>query len=202
MRKSVMAALLWAPLALWADEGTTMPDAQSATIPDAAPARDADWGWAFIGALEFGGDDFATVAFTDGSTQDVKTGQGGTLGLGVRYRPYADAVWGLRSTIGYKFVTTKASNADIGIDRMVWDLVGNYRFGENGWVGGGLVRHMGISFDGGGIIENVDFDDALGLRLELGWRWFALSYTKMDYTDEFGFDYDASAIGLVLTNAY
>ena len=200
------AVLLHAPFAL-AQETTPAPDSGTpveAPAPAAQPAQDqpAEWGWAFLGAFEFGGDTVATVTFTDGSDQDVQAAQGGTLGIGVRYRPYANAPWGLRSTIGYKFVTTQASNADIGIDRMVWDLVANYRLNENVWVGGGVVRHMNTHFNGDGFAPDIDFDDAMGLRLEFGWQWIALAYTNMKYKDEFGFTYDANSIGVVLTNAF
>ncbi len=208
------AVLLHAPLVWGQDSTTPAPETAPQTpgepvvLTPAQPVQltsgdqPSDIGWAFIGAADFGGDTVAKVYFTDGTSQSVDAGEGITLGLGMRYRPYVDAKWGLRSTIAWKFVTTAASNANIGIDRMVWDLVANYRLNEAVWVGGGIVRHMNTHFNGDGFAPDIAFDDAMGLRFEFGWKWAALAFTSMDYTDEFGFEYDASSIGLVLTNAF
>lgn len=160
------------------------------------------FGFTFEADLEYGGDDIATVNFTDGSSQHVKTGQGLTLALGGHYRAAESSPFSVRATVGYKFVTTAAENADIGIDRKVVEVVGNYRWPSNWWVGAGLTHHAGIEFDGDGFGPDVDFDDATGFTVEAGWKWIALSYTGMDYTDEFGGDWDASSVGITLTTKF
>jgi hypothetical protein len=38
--------------------------------------------------------------------------------------------------------------------------------------------------------------------VELGWRWIALSYTQLDYTDEYGGNWDASSFGLTLISKF
>ena len=109
-----------------------------------AHAADAGLGFVFEADLEFGGDDLATLNFTDGSTQDV-----------------------------------------------------------NGWwIGGGITHHSSIKFDADGFGPNINFDDATGPTFEAGWRWIALSYTKLDYKDEFGGKWDASSVGLKLTSKF
>lgn len=180
-----LAALLFAP-ALFAADTT----------------GGAQLGFVFEADLEYGGDDIATVNFTDGSSQHVKAGQGLTLALGGHFRAAETSPFSVRATVGYKFVTTAAEDADIGIDRKVFEVLGNYRWPSNFWVGAGITRHAGISFDGDGFGPDVDFEDATGFTAEFGWKWLALSYTDIDYTDSFGTDWDASSVGLTLTTKF
>jgi hypothetical protein len=144
--------------------------------------------------LEFGGDSVGTVLFTDGSTQKVRTGQGGTLALGGHFQP-AGSPFDLVGTIGWKFVTTKASDSDIGINRAVIQLLGLYDPSGEFWIGGGPVLHAGTRFSGGGLAEDVSFGSSLGLTVQAGWRWIGVTYTVMRYEGG-GATYDASAAGV------
>lgn len=162
----------------------------------AADDSGAKFGFLVGADLEYGGDDIITVSFTDGSDQDIKTGQGATLSVGGYFKPQESSGFSARATVGYKFVTTAASNADIGIDRIVYELVGDYEWANGFWVGAGLVQHTGVKLDGDGFGPDVDFDDATGITAELGWRWIGLTYTKIDYEDEFGGEWDADSVGL------
>ena len=166
-----------------------------------AHAAEDGLGFVFEADLEFGGDDLATLSFTDGSTQDVKAGQGVTLALGGHYR-WADSPFSMRGTVGYKYVTTAASNADISVGRTVIEVVGNYLWDNGWWIGGGITHHSSIKFDADGFGPNINFDDATGPTFEAGWRWIALCYTKLDYKDEFGGKWDASSVGLKLTSKF
>lgn len=171
-------------------------------LSQAHAADNTGLGFAFEADLEYGGDEIATLEFEDGSSQDVKTGQGITLALGGHYRA-EDSPFSVRGTVGYKYVTTQASNADISIGRTVVEVVGNYLFDNGWWVGAGLTHHTGIKFDGDDFVPDVDFKDATGPTVEIGWRWIALSYTNLDYETKFGgFELDASSIGLTLTNKF
>ncbi|MBL8265923.1 hypothetical protein [Steroidobacter sp.] len=163
-----------------------------------AQSEDGRFGFTAEADLEYGGDDIATFDFDDGTTQDVTTGQGVTVAIGGYYR-WADSPLSLRSTVGYKYVTTKASNADISVSRVVLEAVGNYQWDNGWWVGAGLTHHSNIKFDADGFGPNADFDDAFGPTVELGWRWIGLSYTNLDYEDEWGGEWDASNFGLTLT---
>jgi hypothetical protein len=164
---------------------------------EGAPAGAAPAGHlGFVGelVLEFGGDNVARVFFTNGGTQDVKAGQGGTLALGGHYRP-ATVPIDLVATLGYKFVTTAASNADIGITRVVIQAVGLYDPTGEWFVGGGPVLHTATKFDGGGLISDVNFDPSIGLTLQAGYKWIGLTGTFMTYKAG-GASVNASAIGL------
>lgn len=166
-----------------------------------AHAAEDELGFVFEADLEFGGDELATFSFEDGSTQDIKTGQGVTLALGGHYRR-ANSPFSLRGTVGYKYVTTKASNADVNIGRTVIEVVGNYLWDNGWWIGGGITLHSSIEFDADGFGPDLRFDDAIGPTIEAGWRWIALTYTKLDYKDEFGGKWDASSVGLKLTSKF
>lgn len=162
----------------------------------AADSAGAKFGFLLGAKLEYGGDDIATVSFADGSDQDIKVGQGGTFALGGYYKPQESSPFSVRGTVGYKFVTTAASNADIGIDRIVYELIGDYEWPSGFWVGAGLTHHTGIKLDGDDFGPDVDFDDATGVSAEIGWKWIGLSYTDIDYKDEFGGKWDAGSVGL------
>ena len=168
----------------------------SAQQPPPAPQPPpAKFGFVVSGAREFGGDDVATVLFSNGDTQDVKAGQGLGVDAGVYYR-FAESPFSVRGTVGFKFVTTQAENADINMRRIPLQLVGSYHLDNGARLGVGVVRHNGIKFDADGIGDNLDFDDATGYTIEAGWKWVLLSYTGMDYTDEFGQDYSADSFGV------
>lgn len=148
------------------------------------------------GALEFGGDDIATVSFTDGSTQDLQAGEGISLELGAYGRPLPGLPFSLRATVGFKYTSSQADNADINVNRTVVNLIGNYEIDQ--WrFGGGFTRHSNVRLDGDGLGPDQSFDDATGLTVELGWRWLVLSFTDIDYrADGNGQRFDAGNVGL------
>lgn len=150
------------------------------------------------GVLEAGGDPVATVFFEDGSTQEVPGGQGGTLAVGGEIRPLSSLPVALRGTVGFKYVTTKATNAHIALTRVPVELVATWYLPNDLWIGGGYVRHAALQFSGDGVGPDMEFEDANGATAELGWRWLALTYTGMRYTDAEGNGYDASNVGLSL----
>lgn len=161
------------------------------------PAPTAGFGFVLEGVAEFGGDEVATVYFEDGDDQDVKTGQGVTAAVGGHYRTAGFSYWDFRATGGYKYVTTKADNADINISRLVWEVAADYVFPNKWWLGGGITHHSGIELDGDGYFEDVEFDDATGYTLEAGWSFIGVSYTGMDYK-AYGETVDASNFGVFL----
>lgn len=160
----------------------------------AYPASDR-LGLVLEGNLEFGGDDVATIVFDDGSSEDVKAGDGVTVAGGLHFQP-AHSPLDLRATVGYKFVRTEDGDSDLGMNRVVWELAGTLDLGQKFWIGGGLTHHSNIEFDADGLDRDLEFDDATGYTLEAGWSFIALTYTDLEYTDEFGNDYDASNVGV------
>jgi len=148
---------------------------------------------------DFGGDEVATVVFEDDSDQDLTAGQGVTLSVGGYFRPVESSPFRIEGSVGYKFSTTAASNADIGMSRTLLQLGGAYEWPNGFYLGAGVVQHLGPKLDGDGFFEDIDFDDATGFNFEIGWKWVALHYTQMTYESDFYEDVDASSIGVRLT---
>lgn len=164
------------------------------------PQRSGHFGLVLEADAEFGGDNIAIIYFDDNSDQDVETGQGISIAGGVHYRTASNL--DIRGTLGYKYVTTKADNADIYVERFVLEAVADYFFASGWYLGAGVTQHTGISFHGDHIAPNLQFDDATGFTLEAGWSFIGLSYTFMDYEDEFGNKYNANNIGVSLIGRF
>ena len=148
------------------------------------------------GALEFGGANIAMVSFVDGSKQYIKAGQGGTINAGIKWNPTPESKWFFRGIVGFKYLTTKATNVNIMLTRIPLRLSTNYNFSKNIWGGLGIASHQGINFNAGGIGNNVSFSGNVAPTFEFGYREFSLIYTPMTYKDPSNASYDASAIGL------
>jgi hypothetical protein len=164
--------------------------------------------------LELGGDDLATVTFPDGDTQDVTTGDGLTLAFGGYVRPFAASPFSVRATAGYKFAAPTENDCDCGcgcdfdsdfdsdfdpgveIERWVFETVANYTWSSGFWIGAGVTHHAGIEFQGSSFAPSLEFDDATGPTVEVGWKWIALSYTDLEYTDNLGSKWDSESYGL------
>jgi len=153
--------------------------------------------------LDFGGDELATVYFEDDDSQDLTAGQGVTLSVGGYFRPIDISSFEIDASIGYKYATTQADNADINVSRTVMQLGASYRWPNGFYLGAGLVEHFGPELNGDGFFEDIQFDDATGFNVEIGWRWISVHYTDIQYTNDFldffGEDIDASHVGLRFT---
>jgi hypothetical protein len=175
----------------------------AASLGAVAPAQAEEvgkrGGWLVNLDLDYGGDDLVTVSFEDGDSQNVKAGQGIAVGVGGWFKPMGDVPFEIQATLGYKYVTTAATNADIKVTRTTLQLSGVYRFENDWYVGGGLLQHKGPELDGDGFFEDIEFDDATGFQVEAGWKWIGLHYTRMDYSADGYEDADASHFGLRFT---
>lgn len=170
----------------------------SAAFAQNGPDPGARAGFLLQSDLELGGDRVATVDFDDGDTQDVRAGQGVSLAIGAYVRP-SNTPLEISGTVGFKYVTTAADNADIYLSRTVLKLNATYWLPQDWFISAGLTQHLSPSLHGDGFFENVDFEDATGYSLEAGWRWFALRYTNIEYSLPGFEDTDASSIGLSVT---
>ncbi len=148
---------------------------------------------------DFGGDDIATVYFEDDSSQDLSAGQGLAVSVGGYFRPIESSPFEIQASLGYKFSTTQADNADIGMSRTLLQLEGLYRWPNGFFMGAGLMRHMSPKLDGDDFFPDINFDDANGLNVEIGWRWISVHYTDISYSNDFIEDVDASHVGARFT---
>lgn len=166
----------------------------SQDIPKKSPVK-----FLLAGALELGGDEVAIIIFDDGSEQKVVAGQGGTLSAGIQIHLNKKENFALRSSLGIKYVTTKADNANIRLTRIPIHLTAHYFPDKNFRIGAGLVTHQSIRYRADGIGPDIDFKGAIGPVVEVAFKGIGLSYTIMTYTDESDNTYSANAIGLTLS---
>jgi hypothetical protein len=157
-----------------------------APAPAAAPA-----GGGFkpvLGALvTSGGDTLVTVRYTDGTSQNIKSG--GLLGLfgGVEYDSGTMVV---QATIGYHVDDTNASNGSVKFVRYPVELLGFWKASEQWRVGGGFRKAMNARVTSSGAarpgIGGTDFDSKAGLVLQAEYlfdRWSVFGrYVAEEYT--------------------
>ena len=159
----------------------------------------------------FGGNKVATVIFTNGDSENIRAGQGVTIDVGGFIRPSFDSPFELRATIGDKYESTSANNADIYLNRLTWEFLPSYRFTRHFSVGVGAVGNFQTKFHQDYFGPTVDFKPAVGPRFQLAWMssptrfidaGVALTYDLMHYhyNDSNGNDQSLSAnsIGLRL----
>jgi len=146
------------------------------------------------GALELGGDQVAQVYFTNGEDQSVNAGQGGSILLGLEYG--FNKYFSLRSVLGYKYVTTAATNANITLTRFPMRLSGVVHFTPKWWASLGYATQQRIVFKGDGIIDNFKLSTSGGPHVELGYNNVFLNYTGMKYKDNLNVTYNASCFGV------
>lgn len=147
-------------------------------------------------AFELGGDEVAEVYFTNGNTQSVKAGQGGSVALGAQFQfPNLDKLL-LRSTIGIKYVTTEADNVHIRLTRIPIYLTANWMIARKLRIGAGVVTHRAIKFNADGIGDDIKLDGATGPMFEFAYAGVGLRYTAMKYKDQANNTYSANALGL------
>lgn len=151
------------------------------------------------GALELGGDNIATVYFTNGEDQKVNAGQGGSIAIGGQLKLAGAPNFALRTTIGFKYLTTQADNAHIRLTRIPFITTANWMAAPKLRIGAGLSAHTGIRFKADGIGEDMKFKGALGPIVEIAYSGIGLSYTAMKYKDALSNTYSANAIGLTFS---
>lgn len=155
-------------------------------------------GFALDFSIEFGGDDFLEVFFTDGTSQQIKAGQGGTAAIGGVLRPSVASPLSLRGTLGIKYVTTAADNANIRFTRIPIELVGSYDFRNGMRAGAGFVYHANNQFNGDGFVPDATFDATSGFTAELGYKAIALTYTALEYSAGGGPSFNGGSLGVQL----
>ena len=69
-------------------------------------------------------------------------------------------------------------------------------FTDKWGVGAGLASHQNIRFKADGIGEDISFKGATGPRFEIAYRGISLTYTAMNYQDNYDQTYGANAVGL------
>jgi hypothetical protein len=162
------------------------------------PQRNSGFGPVLEAAAEFGGDNVVKVFYTNGDTQDIRAGQGVTLSGGLHYR-LAQLPLDIAATVGYKFVRTSDYHTDLGINRVVFKVTGTYELPRHFWVDAGPVWHTAVKLNGDGYVPDVNFDDAIGVTVGFGWRWFGVTYTGIRYSSPLTGGVEANNVGVTAT---
>ena len=153
------------------------------------------------GGIEFGGDEILKVFFTNGEDQTMRAGQGGTIAVGGQFEFKGVKQLMLRTSVGFKYNTTAADNANIRFTRFPITLMPFYKINDAFRLGAGITTHQGIKLKGDGFVNDVEFDGAIGPRFEFGYKWLALTYTVINYTAQ-GEKVSANAVGAFISFAF
>ena len=98
------------------------------------------------GGADWGGDEVARVYFEDDSSQSIDAGRGLSAAIGFYVQPLPE--WSVRATVGYKYESTRASDADIYLERVPVDVIASWHFADGFRVGAGATWHTAIKFHG------------------------------------------------------
>lgn len=149
--------------------------------------------------LHYGGDEIAIIEFENGDEQDMLAGQGLTLAFGGEFSIPSFKYAFLRTTLGFKYSTTAADNANIMFLRYPLNIMLYAAPTSDIRIGIGTTKHLGAILKGDGFFPDTDFDSSLGTRFELGYKWVALAINALNFSDEFGFEYNGGSIGLTFS---
>jgi len=156
-------------------------------------------GLAVQAEMEYGGDAITAFNTSTGHSQSISAGEGMVVGAGGYLRPVEGSHFEIRGLVGYKFLSSAASNARLRLTRIVRQVTGNWRFHNEFSVGAGVVQHSGLVLHGDDYFRDRDFRTSTGMATQVGWRFATLQYTNMRYVDKVGNDFDASTVGVALT---
>lgn len=157
-----------------------------------------------------GADTLLVLHYSDGTSQDIKAGNGLLLaaGGGIMFFDQQPHRLETQLTIGVKYSTmTPTNNASLDFVRVPIELLGFYR--NEDWhfrVGGGGAWYVSNSLSGGGALNgDVKFGPALGAIAQADFVWGAfavgLRYTLLKLKAE-GADQSANANSLGLNLSY
>lgn len=152
--------------------------------------------------IHYGGDDIATVQFTNGDEQEMLAGQGIALALGGEFSIPNFKYALFRTTIGLKYSTTAADNANIMFLRYPLNLMAFAVPADDMRIGIGATSHLGAVLKGDDFFDDVKYDSSFGPRIEVGYKWVALIYENITFTDETGNEFDGSSFGISFSYAF
>jgi len=183
----LLAGAVSLPVGTWAQHAATTP-------PPPTPHRGGalflvDWG--------AGGDSIYDLTGTK-----LDAGDGIGVSIGGFYRPMEHSPLEIQGFVGYRFgiLMPMAVGNYSNTERVVLQLMANYRFNNKWYVAGGLVHHANVKIvndaPGG---QDFDLGSSTGVTVEAGYSFIGAYYTYMNYSvGQYG-DLDASSVGLRFT---
>jgi hypothetical protein len=161
-------------------------------LPSVASAEFRLRGIGSIGA-EFGGDELASLTFSDGSEANVSAGRGLSLKVGVDIQTWSDETSAIDAVLmgGIKFaMISQAVNQDVTWSRYPVELLvfyhhlpAKFRIG----LGGTMHFSPTLSFDGDLLTDEVEFKNSFGFLIHADYFFnpalsFGARYTIQSYT--------------------
>lgn len=155
------------------------------TLAGAAQAQTASPVRFMVGAgLSVGGDNLATVEFTDGHSEDLRAGGLLYLTAGADYR--ISESFSLQGTINYHVNNSTGDNGDVRFQRFPVELVGYYHINPQWRVGGGVRYTSKPKVSSSGVLEGMDFkfDNTTSALIEAEYFYSANFGVKMRFVNE------------------
>ncbi len=169
--------------------------------------------WLFGINYDAGGDDIATVIFTDGSTSTLSANEGLHFYVGKNFANGVDSPWHTHVSMGYKTGSVTAKNGDLTWSAWPLEAIEFYNM-EKVRFGGGLVYQLNPKAEGSGFASNLnlELDNALGIVLQFEYRFtpavqegmsIGLRYTNISYSSvNLISEVNGSSIGGVFSIAF
>ncbi len=154
------------------------------------------------GGADWGGDEILQVFFTNGGDQTMRAGQGINLGFGGELQFTNVKQFMLRSAISLKWSPTAADDANIMFLRFPVHLTPFWKINEDFRFGIGITTHLSPKLRGDGFFPDVSYTSSANPRFEFGYRWVALTYTPMTYTDEQGENFSGNSFGISFSGTF
>lgn len=128
--------------------------------------------FALTGGLTYGGDEIATITYTDGSSTELRAGNLFSIGAGALWAPTNMPI-SVQATLNYHSDYASAKNGDATFSRVPFELMGYYTGVDKWRFGAGLRFVNSISAElkrDGAATETVDYKNAVGYVIEAGYR--------------------------------
>ncbi|MBQ0936886.1 outer membrane beta-barrel protein [Ideonella paludis] len=133
---------------------TTLAAVALAALSGAALAAEPGQVRGFVGLdLGSGGDTLANIRYTDGSTQDMKAGDGVQFKGGLDYR--VDEDWSVVGSLGYHLYTTNAKNGRVTFQRFPVELMAKYNLNPKARIGFGVRVPFAANVSSSGAASQV-----------------------------------------------
>jgi hypothetical protein len=179
-------------LARWVTLGTLVVGGTAAVPARRAAAAVGEVGVSVGGDFNAGADTLATLQFSDGSSQDIKAGNGLLLAVGGGAIFFEGQPHRLETVldVGVKYSTMQPSgNANLSFVRIPVELLAFYRNDDAHFrVGLGAAWYPYSSLSGSGAASNLQFDFNPGLAgiVQADFLWgggfLGVRYTHLDYS--------------------
>ncbi|TFW32032.1 outer membrane beta-barrel protein [Massilia horti] len=173
-----MKKIVFALAAIFATVGTAQ--AQNvAAAPAQKPLR-------FVVGLggSFGGDELATVDYTNGISQKITAGNGVYLTAGADYRVSPE--FSIQGTLNFHVNDTNASNGSVKFQRFPIEVLGYYHVNDQLRIGGGVRYTSSPKLSSSGVAAGLDvkFDDTTSGVVEGEYFWTPNFGMKVRYVNE------------------